>query len=231
MSAAIECIRAEGLKRTFQTLTGPVNALDGVSLSAHAGEILCLMGRTGSGKTTLLSLLGLLDLATEGTLVINGTDTSDMNVGALSRHRRGRIGFLFQDAGLINRMTALDSVMLPLRYLKISRAERRNRAVAALSSLGLEAKLGIRVEYLSGGERQRVGFARALAKRPSILICDEPTASLDGATTQIIADQLVDQSRQGVCVILATHDPQLASIADRTLRIESGRIVDPVNAG
>ena len=231
MRAATECIQAYGLKRTFQTLAGPVNALDGVSLHANAGEILCLVGRTGSGKTTLLSLLGLLDRATEGSLVIKGTETSGMNTGALSRYRRGRIGFLFQDAGLINRMTALDSVMLPLRYLKVSRTERRNRAVVALSSLGLEAKLGIRVENLSGGERQRVGFARALAQRPSILICDEPTASLDGTTTQIIADQLVEQSRLGVCVILATHDPQLAPIADRTLLIERGRIVDPVSAG
>jgi len=217
-------VRARKVRRIYQTPDGPVHALDGVDFQACRGEIVGVVGRSGSGKTTLLSLIGLLDQVTSGALEIDGRDVSNLSPERLARLRRGRIGFLFQDAGLIEQMSVLNNVVLPLRYSPACRSERLDRAMAALEGLGLQDKARRKVQALSGGERQRVGLARALAQQPALLICDEPSAALDEDTTYTVIEQLRHQAGRGACLVVATHDPLIMPVADRLVRFKAGRI-------
>lgn len=219
-------VSASALSRRYSRRGETVAALDGVDLRASAGEIAGVVGRSGSGKTTLLALIGLLDRPSAGRLVIDGRDVSGLGPGALARWRRGRIGFLFQDAGLIERMGVLHTVMMPMGYAGVGGRARRARALAALERLDMADMARRRVGELSGGERQRVGLARALALQPRILICDEPTAALDRATSGLVAEVLAEQAGAGACVIVATHDPLLSPVLTRTIALEAGRVSD-----
>ncbi|MEQ8434844.1 MAG: ATP-binding cassette domain-containing protein [Oceanicaulis sp.] len=221
------CVEARGLRRIYETPSGPVAALDGVDFSANAGEIVGVIGRSGSGKTTLLTLIGLLDQPSSGTLSVCGFDVAGARPRNLARVRRGRIGFLFQDAGLIERMKVLEAVMLPLRYAGVTAAAARSRAVEALASVQLDDKGARRVSALSGGERQRVGLARALAQHAELVICDEPTAALDKITARVVAARLRAEADRGACVIAATHDPLLMDAVDRVVAFDAGRTTDP----
>lgn len=216
-------VRAEGVWRRFRSASGEAFALQGVSLEARLGTCAGLVGRSGSGKTTLLTLLGLLDRPCEGDVEVLGQSSRAASTDALARWRRGRIGYLFQDAGLIERARVIDSVTLPLRYAGLSKAERVERSMAALERVEMADKARRRVSDLSGGERQRVGLARALALDPVVLVCDEPTAPLDEATSQVVAATLRNHADAGRCVIIATHDPILMAILDLTVRLEHGR--------
>lgn len=218
-------LQGQGLTRRYRSDGGDVLALDQVGIAVSAGEVLVLMGHSGSGKTTLLSIMGLLDRPDGGRLDMFGKDTARWGWGRLARWRRGRIGFLFQDAGLIERMPVIENVILPMRYARIPSARRLAHARSALERVGLGDKARRIVGTLSGGERQRVGLARALAMQPRLLVCDEPSASLDKGTTGLVAELIRERADAGAAVVLATHDPLLLPIADRVLHMERGRFV------
>lgn len=215
-------VRAEELARTYSGTDGPVHALLPSNLSVRMGEVVAIGGPSGGGKSTLLNLLGLLDRPTGGALWIAGIRTDTLDSRSFSNARRQNIGFLFQDAGLVDRMTTFDNVRLPLEYRRLTDGESRERAGLAIDAVGLSHRRSALVDTLSGGERQRVGLARLLAVRPSVIVCDEPTASLDETNSRAVVARLRDAASQGACVICASHDPIVIEAADRRLTLTRG---------
>ncbi|WP_172448536.1 ABC transporter ATP-binding protein [Caulobacter mirabilis] len=218
-------ICCEGLGRRFPSARGHVDALVDVHLELSSGRLVAVRGPSGCGKSTLLNLLGLLDRPTAGRLQIDGVEVGAMADAAAAVLRREKVGFLFQDAGLIDRMSVLDNVLLPLGYRRLAGARRLQSARAAIQALGLAERTHARVDALSGGERQRVGLARVLALRPSLIICDEPTASLDEANSGLVVDHLLAAAVDGALVVCASHDPIVIERADTRLVMERGRLV------
>lgn len=216
--------RVRGATRTFQGRAGPVTALSDVSLDIRAGRLLVVGGPSGGGKSTLLNLIGLLDRPDLGEIEIEGEATGALGADGLARLRRRVLGHLFQDAGLIPRMSAGANVALPLMYQGVAEGERRERVAVALEAVGLGGRGLSRVEELSGGERHRVGLARALASAPVILVCDEPTASLDAANGETMVRLLRDQVAMGRAVVCSSHDPRLLSAADDRVILVHGRV-------
>lgn len=194
----------------------------GVDLSVDRGSFICLVGPSGGGKSTLLSVVGLLQGISEGYFEFFGNDTSLWNAEQAAELRKRHVGFLFQDGGLVERMSALKNVELPLVYRKMSRRKRRDDATCALEELGLADIAEKVVDLLSGGERQRVALARALVSHPSLLVCDEPTASLDAVNADHVIRSLKTAAGQGTTVLCATHDTRLRVAADRSLRVRDG---------
>jgi putative ABC transport system ATP-binding protein len=202
-----------------------VRALNGVSLKVESGEFVAVMGPSGSGKTTLLSLIGCLDSPTSGTVLLNGTDVSRLAEKDLPRIRRSHIGFVFQHFNLIPTLTALENVMLPLKYSHMPRGEAVSCAKEILEGVGMYERVSHRPSELSGGEQQRVAIARALVRRPVLVLADEPTGELDTDTgLQII--ELMKQFNQtlGNTFIVVTHDALLAQKAGRIIRLKDGMI-------
>lgn len=223
MNIQTPILRADNATRRFRSPGGDVVAVHDVSFELTAGKIAGLVGRSGSGKTTLLTLIGMLDTPDEGDVQVLGQSSRLASTDTLAKWRRGRIGYLFQDSGLIERARVIDSVTLPLRYAGVARSERIARAEAALETVELADKTHRRVGQLSGGERQRVGLARALALDPQVLVCDEPTAPLDAITSRTVAMTLRAFADRGRCVVVATHDPIVMEILDVTITLERGR--------
>jgi putative ABC transport system ATP-binding protein len=200
-----------------------VRALRGVSFSVAEAEFVSIVGPSGSGKSTLLHLLGALDRPTSGSLRFSGRDVAELDDAALARVRNTEIGFVFQQFQLLSRTSALANVMLPLVYRGIGKAERRERAADALTSVGLAHRLTHRPAQLSGGEQQRVAVARALVTEPRMLLADEPTGNLDTATGIQIMSLLRDlNAERGVALVVITHDPDVSSQAPRQIRIRDG---------
>ena len=201
-------------------------ALDRVTAEFHAGEVVLLMGASGSGKTTLLSLLGCLRSPDSGAVELLGESLATAREPHLVELRRRRIGFMFQSFRLFPAINALENVLMPARIdgsLGITRAE----ALELLESVGMRDKAHLFPNQMSGGERQRVAVARALVKKPAVILCDEPTASLDSVSGAQVASLLQTAVKQRGCTaIIATHDPRLLPVADRTLAMQDGRIVD-----
>lgn len=225
-------LKAVGVTRRYPRSGGEdVVALSEAGFEACAGELALIMGPSGSGKSTLLAILGLLDPPDAGQVFLNGEDVTRASEDARAKLRRTHLGFLFQDAGLIERKPILDNAALPLLYRGVSRSERANRAQAALESVGLADRMHHVPGELSGGERQRAGLARAIVCEPDILICDEPTAALDAATAQDVARRIGEMKERGAAVILATHDRDLMPLADRIYEMRHGRIseAEPVS--
>jgi lipoprotein-releasing system ATP-binding protein len=209
---------------------GAVSAtlVNGVDLKVMEGEFVAVTGPSGSGKSSLLYLLGLLDAPTEGELYIRGQATSRMSDSQRAQLRLSTIGFVFQFHFLLPEFRAINNVLLPMRALgKLSATEMRDKGVALLKSLGLEAAIDKLPNQLSGGQRQRVAIARALANNPHIIIADEPTGNLDSNSTDQVFGILRDVARQNRTVIVVTHDLGLAARADRTIRIVDGKIAQP----
>lgn len=219
-----EVLRAEGAGRAYRSGKEAVTALSGVNLAFMAGEIAVLRGRSGSGKTTLLNLAGLLDRPSEGRIVFMGADTRRLSDRRLALMRRGNLGYVLQDSGVVERMTALDNAALPGLYAGLSIGESRKRARAALESVELGDKIHRPVGRISGGERMRVGLARALVLSPKLVICDEPTASLDAETAIIVIERLRRAAADGACVIAASHDPIMIERAGRIVTLAAGRV-------
>lgn len=201
-------------------------ALRDVSLAVQAGEFVVVRGRSGSGKSTLLNLFGLLDRPSQGDILFLGESTRRLSTPRLNRLRRRVLGYLFQDGGLIERMSVLDNVRLPLRYGGMSAIAAARQAMEALERMGIADKAARRVGQLSGGERLRVGLARAVAARPAILICDEPTASLDAENAALITTLLRDTALAGAAVVTASHDPVVIARAGRLISLERGRVLE-----
>ncbi len=201
-----------------------VRALDHVSLSIHAGEFVAIIGQSGSGKSTLMNMLGCLDTPTSGTYMLHGMDVSHMTDNEQSDVRNREIGFIFQGFNLIQSLTALENVELPLVYRGVPRKERTQLAKKALQVVGLGNRMDHRPQEMSGGQQQRVAIARAIAQAPPILLADEPTGNLDSGSSREIIEIIKKLYREGRTVILITHDPGIAKQAKRIVTISDGRI-------
>ena len=201
-----------------------VHALDGVSLTVDRGEFLMIVGHSGSGKSTLMNMLGLLDICTSGEYLIDGKNVSNLTDDELSEIRNKEIGFIFQGFNLLNRLTALENVELPLIYRGIPSGQRRKRALEALEQVGLTARMKHKPAELSGGQQQRVAIARALAGDPGLILADEPTGNLDSHTGDDIMSLLRGINDRGNTIVLITHDAKVAHAANRQIRIVDGRI-------
>ena len=210
--------------RRFAAADGFVTALEPSSVRIFSGHLTGICGPSGGGKSTLLSLIGLLDRPCDGELWLDGDRVDHLNEQDLAERRRGMIGFLFQDAGLIDRMTALDNVRLPLAYRRTSLRNATYRARDALEEVGLGHRVNALVDTLSGGERQRVGLARLLAMRPKLIVCDEPTASLDEETSRTVVTYLRRAADEGACVVCASHDPVVLDAMDDSFHLHRGEI-------
>lgn len=219
-------VEADGLARTFP---GPpeVVALRPCSFTIARGEYVAITGASGSGKTTLLSLLGLLDVATAGRYVLDGVDVAGLSDRRRSAVRARRIGFVFQAFHLLGYRSVLDNVELGLLYQGIPKRHRRARALDVVDQVGLGHRTHALCSRLSGGEKQRVAIARTLVRRPSLVLCDEPTGNLDTATSgQVLG--LVDELHQaGLTIVIITHDPTIAARAQRNLTISDGTLTEP----
>mgnify|MGYP001553438608 FL=1 len=217
-------IELRDLYRIYEMGDQVLHALDGVDIDIHRNEYVAVIGASGSGKSTLMNIIGCLDRASRGEYRLEGTPVGDMNETELARIRNREIGFVFQSFNLLGRASALKNVMQPLVYRKLSRSERRARAVEALERVGLGDRLDSRPNQLSGGQRQRVAIARALVGKPAILLADEPTGNLDSQTSQEIM-ALIDQVHdEGQTVIMVTHEPDIAAHCRRVIRLDDGRV-------
>jgi len=223
MSAAISL---RNVVKTYRRGKEAVPVLHGLNLEIPAGQFVSLMGPSGSGKTTILNLVGGLDHADTGEVIVGGEHLESLSGGQLTKWRAGHVGFIFQFYNLMPMLSAAGNVELPLLLTHLSKAERARRVEIALEIVNLKDRASHKPGEMSGGQQQRVGIARALANRPDLLIADEPTGQLDSRTAvammQLIAE-LVHQ--QGAAAIVSTHDPQLAAFADRGLELHDGRLV------
>jgi putative ABC transport system ATP-binding protein len=203
-----------------------VRALDGVDLDIQPGELVAITGPSGSGKSTAMSILGCLDLPTEGAYLIEGIAVQDLAPDVLAALRNSRFGFVFQQFNLLTRTSALENVAMPLVYAGVSARERQRRAREALAAVGLAGRESARTNQLSGGQQQRVAIARAIVNDPEIILADEPTGNLDSKTGTEIMQLLTRLNRErNITVLMVTHDPKSAAYAERQVHFRDGRIV------
>ena len=222
-------IRLRQVTKRYGTARADEQALVGIDLDIVAGEHVALLGPSGSGKTTLLNLIGGLDRAYEGTVSVNAIDLAPLSDGALARMRSSTIGFVFQHYGLLDHLSVVDNVMLPGAFcddVARTRAESTARAMQLLERVGIAHKAAALPPKLSGGQRQRVAVARALFNHPKLLLCDEPTGSLDTNTGASVIRLLEALNAEGVTLVTVTHDARVASSARRIVRLEDGRVVE-----
>ena len=217
-------IELRNLTKTYKLGDETLNALDGVDCEIQAGEFVAITGPSGSGKSTLANIIGGLDRPTGGTVIVDGQDLSHVRDRQLSDYRNHHIGFVFQSFNLQGTQTALENVMLPLVFSRMKPKDRKARAKECLEAVGLGDRLKHRPSQLSGGQRQRVAIARALAVKPSIILADEPTGNLDSARGEEIMKLLKDLNKQGITLIIITHDTSIAKQADRIIQIKDGKM-------
>ena len=206
-------------------LESEVRALDGVSLEIDRGEFVAVVGQSGSGKSTMMNVLGCLDVPTRGTYLLDGTDVRELTDKELSRIRNKQIGFIFQQYNLIQSLTVLENVELPLIYQGVNADDRREMALAALERVGLAGRIKHHPTEMSGGQQQRVAIARAIAAHPPIIMADEPTGALDSHTGREVLTMLQQLHAAGNTVVLITHDNSIAVRARRIVRLQDGRII------
>lgn len=220
-------LQLSGVTHHYGTGDAAVQALQGISVSVDRGDVVLVVGPSGGGKTTALLVMGLLLTPDSGTVRIGGQDAGSLSERERATLRLLRLGFLFQDYNLLNSLTSVENVAVPLRYAGVRKSAALARANELLDSLGLAHRAGHRPGELSGGEKQRVATARALAMGPDVILADEPTANLDSATGRKVSEQLTEAARaHDAAVVIVTHDSRLDDIADRVVHLEDGRILE-----
>lgn len=217
-------IQARNLLKTYSIGNEKITVLKNISLDIKKGEFVAIIGPSGSGKSTFMNVIGCLDLVDEGEYILNDKSITSLSEDQLSNIRNRTIGFIFQNFNLLNKLTALENVELPLIYQGKSRKERRAIAIDCLKKVGLEDKINNKPNQLSGGQQQRVAIARALGTNPMILLADEPTGALDSKTSQEILEILEDLNKEGKTIIMITHDMEIAKRAKRLIKIKDGEI-------
>ena len=224
-------LRTRGLAKVYEVGDNRIPALDGVSVDIARGELVAVMGPSGSGKSTFMNVIGCLDRPSAGEYLLEGQPVAGLDADALAAVRNRHIGFVFQSFNLLARTSALENVELPLVYAGVRAAERRARALEMLAGVGLADRARHLPQQLSGGQQQRVAIARALVTRPALILADEPTGALDSRTSLEIMALFQSLNRQGMTVVLVTHEPDVARFARRVLRFLDGRVVgDEANA-
>jgi putative ABC transport system ATP-binding protein len=219
-------LRLDGVSRTYDMGHVQVQALRGVSMVVDAGEMVAILGPSGSGKTTMMSIIGCLDRPTSGRYELAGSDIATLGDDALAKLRSRTIGFVFQSYNLLPGTTALENVATPLLYQGVGRRERRARAGATLERLGLGGRLTHEPSELSGGEQQRVAIARALVTDPALVLADEPTGNLALHQGLEVLELFQELHASGTTVVLITHNPEVAAIAQRRVHLLDGQVVD-----
>ena len=217
-------IEMQHLDKSYWADKTEVPVLHDICLSVEEGEYVSIMGPSGSGKSTLMNIIGCLDVPSAGSYLLNGESVGEKSDKELSKLRNSTIGFVFQNFNLLPRETALENVALPLLYGGVGRKERTERARQALEDVGLGDRLTFFPTQLSGGQKQRVAIARAMVGKPKLLLADEPTGALDTASGKQIMALFRELNKQGVTIVMITHEPEIAAYADRTLYIRDGQL-------
>jgi len=219
-------IKLEGLTKVFYTDEVETHALSGIHLEIQRGDYVSIAGPSGCGKSTLLSILGLLDSPTEGAYTLNSRPVQELTHSQRARVRNREIGFIFQAFNLIGDLTVYENVELPLTYRGMPSSERKQRVHESLEKVGMAHRMKHYPSQLSGGQQQRVAVARALGGRPSIMLADEPTGNLDSRNGEAVMELLSELHKEGATICMVTHDPRYANLADRTVQLFDGRIVE-----
>ncbi|MBI2354327.1 MAG: ABC transporter ATP-binding protein [Deltaproteobacteria bacterium] len=220
-----DVISLSNIRRVFVMGDQQFEALRGISFSVGAGEFVAIMGASGSGKSTCMNILGCLDRPTTGEYLLDGLDVGGMNPDQLAAIRNRKLGFVFQGFNLLARTPAVENVELPLVYAGIHAKERRQRALAAMEQVGLSGKEANHPSQLSGGQQQRVAIARALVNHPAVILADEPTGNLDSTTSEEIMHLFTALNRQGITILMVTHEQDIAAYAGRRITFKDGSII------
>ncbi|MBQ4814039.1 ABC transporter ATP-binding protein [Pseudoalteromonas luteoviolacea] len=220
-------IKMEGVTRVFETEETETHALRGINFSIYPGDYVSISGPSGCGKSTLLSILGLLDTPSEGQYWIDGENVSNLSMNGLAEMRNKKIGFIFQSFNLIDELSVLDNVALPLTYREPALAKEQivEKAMACLAKVQMEHRAAHKPNQLSGGQQQRVAIARALAGDPAVLLVDEPTGNLDSKNGDAVMQMLADLNAQGTTICMVTHDPRYADMANTQLHLLDGKLL------
>ncbi|MFM7425271.1 MAG: ABC transporter ATP-binding protein [Elainella sp.] len=218
-------IRLEHIFKTYGMGDTEVRALNDVNLIVNTGEYCSIMGPSGSGKSTAMNVIGCLDRPTSGSYYLDGVDVAGLSDPELAHVRNRKLGFVFQQFHLLPQLTAVENVMLPMVYAGVSHQERRDRAVEALTRVGLANRLNNRPNQLSGGQQQRVAIARAIVNRPVLLLADEPTGALDSQTTQEVLNIFTELNASGITVVMVTHEPEVARQTERIVWFRDGEVL------
>ena len=227
-------IDGRDLKKIYQMGDFEVRALDGTSIEVNEGEFVAIMGPSGSGKSTLMNVLGCLMSPTSGQYILDGEDVSDLDKVQLAQIRNRKLGFIFQSYNLLARTSALQNVILPLYYdreASLTTEEQEEKAIKILEAVGLADRIYHEPQELSGGQQQRVSIARALVNDPVMVMADEPTGNLDSKSGAEIMDLLVSLNKEGVTIVMVTHDPAIAKYTDRTIHLLDGKVAQVVKNG
>ncbi|RZM81769.1 ABC transporter ATP-binding protein [Leptolyngbya iicbica] len=214
------------ISRIYGTGEAMIKACDRISLTIHRGEYCAIMGESGSGKTTLMNIIGCLDRPSRGRYELDGVNVAHLSKNRLARLRNRQIGFVFQRYELLNNLTALENVTLPLMYAGVGRRQRQRLAMAALQRMGLGHRLDKRPSQLSGGQQQRVAIARAIVNRPLLLLADEPTGALDTQSAETVMTILNELHASGMTIIMVTHSHEVACYSKRIIQVSDGHIVN-----
>ncbi len=225
VAPAVTLALLEHVDKVYGAGDAQVHALRDVSLNVNRGDYLAVMGASGSGKSTAMNILGCLDRPSRGRYWLNGVEVAQLTDDELADIRNSELGFVFQQFHLLPQFTALENVMLPMIYAGVPASDRRLRAEQALQRVGLGHRLENRPNQLSGGQQQRVAIARAIINRPSLLLADEPTGALDSQTTAEVLDLFDELNREGITILLVTHEQDVGARAQRVVHFHDGRIV------